>query len=117
MTTVEPQPDAERIAAAVLACPSVAGLHSGLFGEVATYLPGRRVSGVRITPAGVSVHVVVRYPATIAQVDFAVRAAVAPHAGWLPVDVTVEDLATDAPEDPLADERDRLPPHHHKEIV
>ena len=40
---------ADSIAAAVLAVPGVAALHPGMFGEVGTYLPGRRVTGVRIT--------------------------------------------------------------------
>jgi hypothetical protein len=117
VTCAVSEPDAEQIAAAVLTCPSVAGLHSGRFGEVATYLPGRRVGGVRITPEAVSVHVVVLYPATIAQVDSAVRAAVAPHVAGLPVVVAVEDLTTELPKDPDADEPDQPPPHNNREIV
>ncbi|MFD4183444.1 hypothetical protein ACFWPB_20405, partial [Rhodococcus sp. NPDC058514] len=39
---------ADLIADAVLAVPGVAGLHGGMFGEVATYLPGRRVLGVAL---------------------------------------------------------------------
>ena len=54
----------------MLACTSVAGLGGGPAGEVATYLPGRRVTGVRVrrtVPAGrwagrtVIVHVIGRY--------------------------------------------------------
>jgi hypothetical protein len=37
------------IVAAVLDCPQVAGLHGGRDGQVVTYLPGRRVTGIRIT--------------------------------------------------------------------
>ena len=50
--TPTPAADADAIAAAVLACPSVAGLGGGPAGAVATYLPGRRVTGVRVRPDG-----------------------------------------------------------------
>jgi hypothetical protein len=46
--TVGVEIDADRIATAVRASRSIAGLDSGRYGEIATYLPGRRVSGVRI---------------------------------------------------------------------
>lgn len=87
------EPDVDAIALAVSACPLVAGLHSGSFGEVATYLPGRRVKGVRVTAAGVEIHVVGRYPATMAQIAAQVRTAVAGITDIRPVDVTIEDVA------------------------
>lgn len=86
-------PDADRIAALVLACPRVAGLHRGRFGEVATYLPGRRVTGIRITPNEVLVHLVGRYSATITEIDASVRAALHGHTLGLPVTIVIEDLA------------------------
>ena len=48
MTGAAPAGDdiADRVAAAVIAVPGVAFLHGGVFGEIGTYLPGRRVSGV-----------------------------------------------------------------------
>ena len=49
---------ADLIAAIVLTSPLVARLHWGQFGGAATYLPRRRVTGVRITPAEVFVHLV-----------------------------------------------------------
>ena len=55
--TPAPREPAERLAAAVLAVPGVAALHPGMFGEVGTYLPGRRVAGIRITDNVVDVHV------------------------------------------------------------
>lgn len=92
---------AERVAAAVAACPSVADLHGGPFGEVATYLPGRRVVGVRISgdgtgtgpaPVGtVEVHVTGRYPAPVAEIGREVRAAVHEVLAGPVVDTTVED--------------------------
>lgn len=72
------EPDAERIAAAVRACPRLAGLHSGRFGEIATYLPGRRIPGVRIRPEAITVGVIGRYPVTAAQTTQAVHRAVGP---------------------------------------
>ena len=84
---------AEVVAAAVLAVPGVVGLHGGRFGELGTYLPGRRVVGVRIDDEGTEVHVVVSdrvpVPHTAAQVQRAVS-AVAP----MPVRVHVEDIDT-----------------------
>ena len=86
---------ADRIAAAVLAVPGVAGLHAGMFGEVATYLPGRRVTGVRIGSDAVEVHVSVVIDVPIRATAIAVRQAVAPLT-TLPVDVTVEDVVPSA---------------------
>ena len=95
MTTVVPPTgvSADLVAAAVLATPVVAGLHGGRFGEVATYLPGRRVSGVRLEPGSVEVHLSSYYPASVADVGTAVRTALAP---LLPsgttVSVVIEDV-------------------------
>ncbi len=87
---------ADALAAAVLACPLVAGLHGGAHGHVATYLPGRRVAGIVLTPQQVRVHVTGRYPATMTEIADQVRAAATPHAAGLPVWVTIEDLALGA---------------------
>ena len=81
------------IVAAVLACPLVAGLHGGRDGQAVTYLPGRRITGIRITVDEVAIHVVACYPAVMEQVAGQVRRAVAPFAGGLRVDVAIEDLA------------------------
>jgi hypothetical protein len=81
------------IVAAVLACPLVAGLHGGRDGEAVTYLPGRRITGIRITVDQVAIHVVARYPAVMDQVAGQIRRAVAPLAPGLRVDVAIEDLA------------------------
>lgn len=82
------------IVAAVLACPLVAGLHGGRDGQAVTYPPGRRITGIRITVDEVAIHVVVCYPAVMEQVAGQIRrAAVAPFAGGLRVDVAIEDIA------------------------
>jgi hypothetical protein len=81
------------IVTAVLACPLVAGLHGGQEGEAVTYLPGRRITGIRITVDEVAIHVVARYPAVMDQVADQIRRAVAPFVAGLRVDVAIEDLA------------------------
>lgn len=80
------------IAAAVRGCPAVAGLHGGRFGQSTTYLPGRRVIGVRIAPAEIVVGVVGRYPITVAETAAQIRTVVYALAPGIPVSVTVEDL-------------------------
>lgn len=89
--STEPDPDA--IAAAVRACGTVVDLSGGLAGEAATYLPGRRVTGVRIDDRTVTVHVVARYGPSIAEIGAEVSRAVAPLAAGRQVAVAVEDLA------------------------
>jgi hypothetical protein len=86
-------PDPDLIAAAVLAVPHVVALSAGRFREVATYLPGRRVEGVRVRPELVEVHVIARYGPTMAEVGAAVHAAVVGAAGPVEVVVGIDDLA------------------------
>jgi hypothetical protein len=88
--TVGVEIDADRIAVAVQASRLIAGLDSGRYGEIATYLPGRRVDGVRIRPESVTIGVVGRYPATAFDIDACVRAAVGPLDR--PLHVHINDL-------------------------
>lgn len=85
---------ADLIAAAVQANREIAGLDGGRYGEIATYLPGRRLRGVRIRPDSVTVGVIGRYPATAAQIDAGVRASVRAVVGPLdrPLHVHIGDL-------------------------
>lgn len=80
-------PDADAIAAAALACPGVSGLHGGPLNEVAAYLPGRTVPGVRLAEDRVEVHVVARYGTVLPALADQVRSAVTPKAGGFPVEV------------------------------
>jgi uncharacterized alkaline shock family protein YloU len=82
---------ADRVVEAVLAVPGVAGLHGGVFGEVATYLPGRRVTGIRLRDNGAGVHVTLVYGTPVLDAAERVRAAVASLVTG-PVSVTVEDV-------------------------
>lgn len=90
----------DRIAAAVLAVPGVVALHGGEFGEIATYLPGRRVRGIRLSDDRGEVHIAVRLgisdggSESVLEVAEATRRAVSEVVGR-PIDVVVEDLAVD----------------------
>ena len=76
----------------VLSCPAVAAMHGGLTGEVATYLPGRRVIGVRVLAEVVEVHVVSRWPIPATEVAAQVWAMTIPAAGGRRVDVVIGDV-------------------------
>ncbi|MGL5930361.1 MAG: hypothetical protein ACRCY8_15630 [Dermatophilaceae bacterium] len=92
MTTTSATADlADRVAEAVLAVPGVAGLHGGAFGEVATYLPARRVTGIRLNDDQAGIHVTVGYGAPVHDVAARIRAAVAPLVA-VPVTVRIEDV-------------------------
>jgi uncharacterized alkaline shock family protein YloU len=84
--------DADEVARRVAGCRSVARLSTGRFGEVATYLPGRRVPGVRTSDARIEVHVVARWGVTVADLATEVRRAVTAVAQGMPVDVHVDDV-------------------------
>ena len=93
-------PDAEAIAAAVRDLPSVASLGGGTVTQVATFLPGRRVAGVRVGETSVEVHVTARYGVPLHDLAESVRAAAALHAGGLPVDVSIDDLEVPGMDEP-----------------
>lgn len=84
--------DPDGIAELVLACPGVAGLSGGPFGAAATYLPGRRVPGVRLDGPALEVHVVARYGPTVAELAGQIRRALSGRVGGRRVDIVVEDL-------------------------
>ena len=84
---------ADRIAVTVTRCPDVAGLTQSPGIPVATYLPGRTVSGVAVRPAEVEICVVARYGPPLAQVAAQVRQAVEPLVPGRVVDVVIGDIA------------------------
>lgn len=98
-STPAPNEPADRVAAAVRAVSGVADLHPGMFGEVGTYLPGRRVPGIRIDDGAVQVHICVVFGASVRDTAAAVRAATAAQLpeGPTVIDVTVEDVIRDQP--------------------
>ena len=83
---------ADRIAAAVERCKDVAGLTQNPGTPVATYLPGRTVSGVAVRPAEVEICVVARYGPPLARVAAQVRQAVEPLVQGRVVDVIIGDI-------------------------
>ena len=87
--------EADAVAAAVLSCPEVSGLSGGQFGEVATYLPGRRVEGVRITTDTIDVHVVAAYGAPLHQIAARIRRTLVPLIAGLPVNITFDGITAD----------------------
>ncbi|WP_261776997.1 hypothetical protein [Rhodococcoides kroppenstedtii] len=100
MTGAAPAGDdiADRVAAAVIAVPGVAFLHGGVFGEIGTYLPGRRVAGVAVRDDATEVHIAVTTDAVVRDTADAVRRAVRAVVDK-PVNVLVEDVVpADAPQ-------------------
>jgi len=93
---------AEPIAQAVNGCPGVASLSPGEMGEVATYLPGRRVIGIRLRDS-IEVHVVARFGVTVEDLARQVRAAVATVAPGPVVDVYVDDVDVELTEQSAPD--------------
>ena len=91
-------PTADAVAASVLQVPQVHDLGGGVGGEVATYLPGRRVQGVRITDDRVEIHIEIKpdrpAPAIAAPTC---GPAVRLLAGDRDVDVYVDDINFNPP--------------------
>ena len=84
----------DAVAAATLGCPAVAGMHPGGPRFVATYLPGRRVVGVRVEEDRVLVSVVLRQRASVPTLERQIRGALAPLVEGREVDVHVADVDT-----------------------
>ncbi len=93
MTPPAAVPDPDALVAATLACPHVAAMSAGALGEIAVYLPGRRVRGIRFGSEGVAVHVVGVFGPSVAEILAQVRTAVAPLVQGQPFLVRVDDLA------------------------
>ena len=93
---LDPLDPVDLVAVAVTGVPGVTGMHAGSFGEVATYLPGRRVTGVRRRDGRTEVHVTVAMGVPIAQLAAQVRLVVSAITGD-EVHVVVEDVTPDTP--------------------
>ncbi|QFU91337.1 hypothetical protein [Amycolatopsis sp. YIM 10] len=79
---------ADEIASAVLAHPSVVRLAGG----AVTYLPGRRVVGVRADGPGIEVAVVLRLDGPLPGLGAELRERVRRIAGDVPVDIEITDV-------------------------
>lgn len=82
---------ADRVVAVVRGVEGVAALHPGMFGEAATYLPGRKVVGVQLREGVTNVHVVLEWGASVPATADRVRRAVEPVVGTR-VHVSVQDV-------------------------
>ncbi|BCJ76890.1 hypothetical protein CS0771_64340 [Catellatospora sp. IY07-71] len=85
--------DVDAVAGAARACPGVAELLGGGLPEVATYLPGRRVLGVRVLDDAVELQVRADWGIPVYEIGAAVQAAVAPLVGGRAVHVIVAELS------------------------
>lgn len=92
--------DVDAVASRVAGCRSVARLTTGRLPEVATYLPGRRIPGVRLVDGRIEIHVVACWGVPVPELAAEVRRAAAPAAAGLAVDVHVDDV--DVPDGPSA---------------
>ena len=90
--TGEPGQLADRVAAAARSVPGVHDLHGGVLGEVATYLPGRRVTGVRLLDGVTQVHLVLQWDAPMSATIDEVRTRVSQVVPGT-VHLAVEDVA------------------------
>lgn len=93
---------AEAVAVVVRAHPAVVDLDGGPFGVVASYLPGRRVVGVRIAEPldPVEVSVVVRLGIPLPRLATELRRVISAVTGPRAIDLIVNDVIVD---DPLPD--------------
>ncbi|AZG48716.1 Asp23/Gls24 family envelope stress response protein [Gordonia insulae] len=109
MTEPSTSASAGEVADAVTAIPGVTGLYGGVFGEIATYLPGGRVSGVVLSDDSAHIHIVVDLGHDLRAVAAETREVTERLTGT-PAVVTVEDISADGdlaaplPADPVLTE-------------
>jgi hypothetical protein len=82
----------DAVAAAVLGCAGVAGLDGGRFGEVTSYLPGRKVPGVMVSGGRVTVQIRSWWGVPAPDLAALVTKVLAPLTGRRPVDVMIADI-------------------------
>lgn len=70
----------------------MAALDGGPFGEVVSYLPGRRVTGVVVGDGRVTVQVRSRWGIPAADLAASIIMVLAPLTGHRPVDVVIADI-------------------------
>jgi hypothetical protein len=96
--TVQPGPavvdgvDVDAVAAAVQGCAGVSALDGGRVGEIATYLPGRKVPGVQVTGGRVRVQIRSRWGVPITDLAALIAVVLAPLTSSRPVDVLIADI-------------------------
>jgi len=84
--------DVDAVAAAVRGCTGVSALDGGRDGEVASYLPGRKVPGVQVGEGRVRVQVRSRWGVPAADLAAMITVVLTPLTGTRPVDVLIADI-------------------------
>jgi hypothetical protein len=84
--------DIDMIAMAVRQCAGVAGLDGGPHGEVATYLPGRKVAGVVVGDGRVMVQVRSRWGIPVPELAALIATAASSFTGHRRIDVVIADI-------------------------
>jgi hypothetical protein len=102
VVTVVDGVDLDAVTAAVLGCGGIEDLVSGPWGGVVTYLPGRRVGGVRVASDHLLISVRGRWGVPVPELAREVRAALAPLVAPRRVDIVVADLSDAAAGAPAA---------------
>ena len=106
--------DIDAVAAAVRGCAGVAGLDGGQFGEVASYLPGRKVQGIVVSGGRVRVQIRSQWAVPAPELAALIKAELVPLTGHRPVDVVIADIddpaSTPPPRAPVRPRRSRAAP-------
>ena len=113
--------DIDAVHTAVNACPGVAGVGGGTLAALTTYLPGRRIPGIRINPDSIELEVVAEWNTTAAHIAADIRRAVVRLVDGRRVDITITDIVLPGEQPPAdiegspaaldaAPERPALPP-------
>ncbi len=89
----------DAVTAAVRGCAAVDDLCSGHWGDVVTYLPGRRVTGVRVASDHVVISVRGRWGVPVTELARQVRGALGALVGPRRIDIVLADLSEAALED------------------
>ena len=70
----------------------MAGLDGGQFGEVASYLPGRKVEGIVVSGGRVTVQIRSQWAVPVPELAALIEAVLVPLTGHRPVDVVIADI-------------------------
>lgn len=84
--------DIDMIATAVRQCAGVSSLDGGPHGEVATYLPGRKVAGVVVDDCRVMIQVRSRWGIPAPELAALITTAAAAFTGHRRIDVVIADI-------------------------
>ena len=94
--------DLDRIVEVARSVPGVVEMTGGPLGSASTYLPGRRVPGVRLAEDLVAVHLVVTLDRPLHEVANDVRHALSAALGGRRIDVVIEDVVQEVLPAPAA---------------